>query len=139
MIVLDTNVVSELMRPEPAEPVVSWIASQPATSQYTTTVTQAEILYGIQLLAAGKRRARLLSAADSMFAEDFAGRVLSFGSEAATLYARIAADRRRVGRPISHFDAQIAAIARASGAKVVTRNIADFRGCGIEVVDPWDR
>lgn len=138
MNVLDTNVVSELMRPEPAARVVSWVSSQPATSQYTTTITQAEVLFGIQLLAAGKRRARLLSAAESMFAEDFGGRVLGFGSEAAALYARIAAERRRVGHPISHFDAQIAAIARANGAKVVTRNVADFRGCGIELVDPWN-
>ena len=138
MIVLDTNVLSELMRPEPAEPVVSWVSSQPATSQYTTTVTQAEILYGILLLAAGKRRTRLLGAAESMFAEDFSGRVLSFGSDAAALYARIAADRRRAGHPISHFDAQIAAIARANGAKVVTRNIPDFHGCGVELIDPWD-
>lgn len=137
MIVLDTNVLSELMRPEPAAPVASWVSSQPATSQYTTTVTQAEILYGILLLTAGKRRARLLSAAESMFAEEFAGRVLGFGSDAAALYSRIAADRRRAGRPISHFDAQIAAIARANGAKVVTRNVADFRGCGVELIDPW--
>lgn len=73
-----------------------------------------------------------------MFAGDFAGRVLGFGSEAAALYARIAADRRRAGRPISHFDAQVAAIACANGAKVVTRNIDDFRGCGIELIDPWN-
>lgn len=126
------------MRPEPAETVVSWVSSQPATSQYTTTITQAEILYGILLLATGKRRARLLGAAESMFAEDFAGRVLGFGSDAAALYARIAADRRRAGRPIAHFDAQIAAIARANGAKVATRNLADFRGCGITLVDPWN-
>ena len=138
MIVLDTNVLSELMRPAPAEPVIAWVSARPATSQYTTTVTQAEILYGILLLAAGKRRARLLNAADAMFAEEFAGRVLGFGSDAAALYARIAADRRRVGRPISHFDAQIAAIARANGATVVTRNVADFYGCGVELVDPWN-
>lgn len=138
MIILDTSVVSELMRPEPAQAVVAWVSSHPATSQYTTTITQAEILYGVLLLAAGKRRTRLLSAAQAMFAEDFAGRVLSFGSDAATLYARIAADRRRAGRPISYFDAQIASIARANGAKVVTRNIADFRGCGIALVDPWE-
>jgi predicted nucleic acid-binding protein len=137
MIVLDTNVLSELMRPAPAESVVAWLSSQPATGQYTTTITQAEILYGILLLAAGKRRTRLLGAAESMFAEDFAGRVLGFGSDAAPLYARIAAERRRVGRPISHFDAQIAAIARANGAKLVTRNTADFHGCGIQLVDPW--
>jgi predicted nucleic acid-binding protein len=137
VIVLDTNVLSELMRPEPAEPVVAWVSSQTATSQYTTTITQAEILYGILLLSAGKRRTRLLAAAEAMFAEDFAGRVLGFGSDAAPLYARIAAERRRLGRPISHFDAQIAAIARANGAKVVTRNMADFRGCGVELIDPW--
>jgi predicted nucleic acid-binding protein len=94
-------------------------------------------LYGILLLAAGKRRTRLLSAADAMFAEEFSGRVLSFGSDAAALYARIASERRRAGRPISHFDAQIAAIARANGAKVVTRNVGDFHGCGVAVVDPW--
>jgi len=83
MIVLDTNVLSELMRPEPAAEVVAWVSSQTATSQYTTTITQAEILYGILLLATGKRRTRLLGAAESMFAEDFAGRVLGFGSDAA--------------------------------------------------------
>jgi toxin FitB len=138
VIVLDTNVLSELMRPEPAKAVVTWVSSQPAMSFYTTTVTQAEILYGILLLAAGKRRARLLSAAQAMFAEELAGRVLSFGSDAAALYARIASDRRRAGHPISHFDAQIAAIARANGAKVATRNVADFRGCGVELIDPWD-
>jgi predicted nucleic acid-binding protein len=138
MIVLDTNVLSELMRPEPAEAVVAWITAQPATSQYTTTITQSEILYGILLLPAGKRRARLLNAAESMFAEDFTGRVLGFGSDAAPLYARIAAERRREGRPISHFDAQIAAIARANGAKVVTRNVADFKGCGVALLNPWE-
>jgi predicted nucleic acid-binding protein len=137
VIVLDTNVLSELMRPEPASVVVAWVSSQTATSQYTTTVTQAEVLYGLLLLSAGKRRTRLLGAAEAMFAEDFAGRVLSFGSDAAALYARIAADRRRGGRPISHFDAQIAAIARANGAKLATRNTAEFQGCGVELVDPW--
>jgi predicted nucleic acid-binding protein len=137
VIVLDTNVLSELMRPAPAEAVVAWISSQTAISQYTTTITQAEILYGILLLGAGKRRTHLLGAAESMFAEDFAGRVLGFGADAAPLYARIAADRRRAGRPISHFDAQIAAMARANGAKLVTRNVADFHGCGVELVDSW--
>ena len=137
MIVLDTNVVSELMRAEPTESVSTWVAAQPATSQYTTSITHAEINYGILLLPAGKRRARLLSAANAMFSEDFAGRVLGFGMDAAALYAQIAAERRRNGRPISHIGAQIAAIARANGAKVATRNIADFQGCGVDLIDPW--
>lgn len=137
MIVLDTNVLSELMRPKPAEAVVAWVASNPATSQYTTSITQAEILHGILLLPAGRRRTQLLNAAHGMFAEDFAGRVLGFGSDAAPLYAQIAADRRRAGRPISHFDAQIASIARACGARVATRNVADFGGCGLTLINPW--
>lgn len=138
MIVLDTNVLSELMRPAPAHSVVAFVASRPASSQYTTSITQAEILHGILLLPGGRRRARLLSAAIAMFAEDFAGRVLAFGGDAALSYAQIAADRRRAGKPISHFDAQIAAIARSCGASVVARNVHDFEGCGVTVVNPWE-
>jgi predicted nucleic acid-binding protein len=139
MIVLDTNVLSELMRPEPAEAVVAYVAAQPASSQYTTSITQAEILHGILLLASGRRRARLLAAATAMFVEDFAGRVLAFGSEAATHYAEIAANSRRAGRPVSHFDAQIAAIARSCGATVATRNVEDFEGCDVPIVNPWGK
>ena len=138
MIVLDTNVLSELMKPAPIERVVRWMAAQPATSLYTTTVTQAEILHGVMLLPAGRRRNAVEAAAEAMFKEEFAGRVLSFGSDAARLYARIAAERRRAGRPISHFDAQIAAITRATGAAVATRNVADYDGCGVKVINPWE-
>jgi predicted nucleic acid-binding protein len=137
MILLDTNVLSELMRPEPTDLVVRWISERPAGSLYTTSITQAEILHGILLLPAGRRRVRLQAAAEAMFAEDFMGRVLGFGPEAALPYARIAAERRRVGRPISHFDAQIAAIARSAGASVATRNLPDFEGCGVPVLNPW--
>ena len=137
MIILDTNVVSELMRPAPAAGVVRWAASQPAHSLYTTSITQAEILHGILLLPAGRRRRALEQAAHAMFAEDFADRILAFGSEAAGPYARIAAERRKAGRPISQFDAQIAAIARARGARVATRNVSDYEGCGIDMIDPW--
>lgn len=138
MIVLDTNVVSELMKPAPAKKVIDWVASKAATSLYITSITQAEILHGILLLPAGKRRKAIELAAEAMFEEDFDGRILPFGSDAAFQYAEIAAERRKRGQPISHFDAQIAAISRASSATVGTRNVADFIHCGIEVVNPWD-
>ena len=138
MILLDTNVVSELMKSAPAEAVVGWTAAQPASSLYTTSITQAEIFHGIMLLPSGKRRRAIEDAAQAMFSEEFDGRILAFGSEAALPYARIAADRRRAGRPISGFDAQIAAIARTVGAMIATRNVADFSDCGVEVVNPWD-
>lgn len=138
MIVLDTNVVSEFMKPVPVKKVMDWVASKAATSLYITSITQAEILHGILLLPAGKRRKAIELAAEAMFEEDFDGRILPFGSDAAFLYAQIAADRRKRGQPISHLDAQIAAISRASGATVGTRNVADFIHCGIEVVNPWD-
>ena len=138
MIVLDTNVISELMRPRPADSVVAWISAQPSASQYTTTITQAEILYGILQLPAGRRRNGLRDAAEAMFTEDFAGRLLGFGSDAALAYAQIASDRRRRGRPISHFDAQIAAIVRTHGGTLVTRNVSDFQGCALALVNPWE-
>lgn len=137
MIVLDTNVVSELMKPAPAKKVVDWIAAKTAASLYITSITQAEILHGILLLPVGKRRKAIDLAAQAMFDEDFEGRILPFASDAASLYAEIAADRRKRGRPISHFDAQIAAISRASAATVATRNVADFTHCGVELVNPW--
>jgi predicted nucleic acid-binding protein len=137
MIILDTNVLSELMKPAPAPIVIDWIGAQPVTSLYTTSITQAEILHGILLLPPGRRRRGLEAAATAMFAEDFGGRVLGFDADAAPPYARIASDRRRAGRPISHFDAQIAAIARATGAVLATRNLGDFDGCGLSLVDPW--
>lgn len=139
MIILDTNVLSELMKPAPARGVVDWMAGQPATNLYTSSITQAEILHGLLLLPPGRRRRALEAAATAMFAEDFAGRVLGFGTDAAQPYAQIATDRRRAGRPISHFDAQIAAIARFTGAAIATRNTPDFVGCGVTLIDPWRR
>jgi predicted nucleic acid-binding protein len=137
VIVLDTNVVSELMRPAPSTRVVSWVGSQSASSLYVTTLTHAEILYGVLLLPAGRRRNAIESAAVGLFETEFAGRILSFDSAAAALYARVASDRRRSGRPISHFDAQIASITRANRATLATRNAKDFERCGIRLIDPW--
>ena len=137
MIILDTNVLSELMRPKPSPGVVRWVGNQPEAELFTTTITEAEIFYGIELLAKGKRRGELLEAADAMFAEDMAGRIFSFESDSARVFSRIAATRRALGKPISHADAQIAAIARVRRAKLATRNVADFQDCGIDVIDPW--
>jgi predicted nucleic acid-binding protein len=137
VIVLDTNVVSELMRAAPSPEVVRWVATHPSASLYTTALTEAEILHGARLLPPGKRRNGIELAAGAMFDQDFAGRVLPFERDAARSSARIAADRRRAGRPISQFDAQIAGIVAAVGGVLATRNTADFEACGIELVDPW--
>ena len=109
MIVLDTNVLSEVMRPLPTAKVLRWLATHPASRLFTTTITQAEILYGLELLPKGKRRAALESAVEAMFEEDFAGRILPFDSDAARVFPQIAASRRALGRHITQWDAQIAA------------------------------
>lgn len=137
MIILDTNVLSELMRPAPAERVVRWIAARPAVALFTTTVTEGELHYGVELLPVGKRRLQLEVALRAIFEEDLAARVLPFDSAAARVFGQIASARRQAGRPISHADAQIAAIARSRGAEIATRNVADFEGCDVRVLDPW--
>jgi predicted nucleic acid-binding protein len=138
VIVLDTNVLSELMKPTPSPRVLAWIAKQSAAELFTTSITEGEIFYGLELLTKGKRREGLLAAAEAMFAEDFAGRVLEFESDAARAFSKIGAHRRTLGRPISHADAQIAAITQVRGATLATRNVMDFGDCGLEVVDPWN-
>ena len=139
MIVLDTNVISELLRVEPSPQVARWIVSQPASELYTTAVTEAEIRVGVTTMPTGKRKAQLQATVDQTLAQVFAGRILAFDSVAAVVYAEISANRRAIGRPISQFDAQIAAIARASGAEaLVTRNVADFANLNITLINPWD-
>ncbi len=123
--------------PQPSPRVAAWVAKQPATELYTTSITEAEIFYGIELLTKSKRREGLFAAAEAMFAEDLAGRIFGFDSDAARVFSKIAAHRRALGRPISHADAQIAAIAQVRGAKLATRNIADFVDCDLELIDPW--
>ena len=137
MIVLDTSVLSELLRPAPETRVMAWLDEQPRASLFTSAVTQGEILYGIRLMPDGQRRKKLWDAAVAIFVEDFSGRVLSFDGDAANYYADIGASRRAAGRPISQFDAVIAAITRSRGAILATRNAKDFDGCDIEVVNPW--
>jgi hypothetical protein len=137
MIVLDTNVVSELMKSAPEPAVMAWIDAIPGAALFLSAVTQAENLYGVALVPEGKRREGLALAARTAFETYFRGRILPFDSEAAEAFAALAAGRRRAGRPISHADAQIAAIARSRGAALATRNVPDFEGCGVEIVDPW--
>lgn len=139
MHLLDTNVISELMRPEPDGQVTSWISRQPGGSLFTTAISEAELRYGLVLLPTGQRRTLLTQAFNQMMEEDFAGRILPFDRSAARAYADIVASRRRRGRPISQFDAQIAAIARSRDAGVVTRNDRDFSDCGLTVFNPWTR
>ncbi len=137
MIILDTNVVSELMRAVPAAVVVDWVAGQAASNLYLSTVSEAELRYGIEILPIGARRDRLLIDVEGMLREDFAGRVLPFDSAAARAYALVAAARRAERRSVDHADCQIAAIALSRGASVATRNEDDFVGSGIEVINPW--
>lgn len=135
--ILDTNVLSELIRPKPAEAVVNWVAHRPAVDIYITAITQAEILYGVRLLPDGKRRKTLERAVEEMFSVDFTNRILPFDPAAATVYAEVASVRRKLGQPISQFDAQIAAIVKSRKATLATRNETDFAHCGIAVTNPW--
>lgn len=138
MIVFDTNVVSELMKSSRSPAVVAWMSLQQPDDLFTTTITVAEVLYGIEILPKGKRRDQFLRQAEGVFGDDFGGRILSFDESAAHEYSRIASERRRRGRPIPLADAQIAAVTRANGATLATRNTDDFEGCGVRLVNPWE-
>jgi predicted nucleic acid-binding protein len=138
LIILDTNVLSELMRATFDPAVFAWAAAQPRRSIYTKSVNKAEILYGIAALSRERRRTALEDAAESVFSEDFAGRVLPFDADAAGRYAEIVAACRRAGGPIEGFDAQIAAIAAHRGAELATRDSHRFADCGVVLIDPWN-
>jgi predicted nucleic acid-binding protein len=136
VIVLDTNVVSELMRATPSPEVVAWMRDQPTGSLLTTAVTVAEIRYGLERLPNGRRSAELRRIADETLGA-FAGQVLPFDLDAANRYGVLVAERERASRPMSALDAQIAAICLSRGASLATRNVKDFAGTGVEVQDPW--
>jgi predicted nucleic acid-binding protein len=137
MIVLDTNVISELMRPEPSPAVAAWVAQQPNRSLYTTSINEAELHYGIERMPDGRRRHAFAAAVEALLAEEFAGRVLSFGVGAARRYGEIVALRREAGTPIDAFDALIAATASVAGAAIATRDMGGFEGCGLRLINPW--
>ena len=134
---LDTNVLSELLRAAPDPNVLAWFAGQASETMFISAVAQAEMILGARLMPAGKRRAALQAALGAMFSEDFAGRILPFDSAAVPAYVEVVSTRRAAGRPISQFDAQIAAIALHAGAKLATRNVNDFENCGVSMVNPW--
>ncbi len=139
MIVLDTNVISELTRGAPDPGVLSWLDALPVGEVATTAVTAAELRYGVARLPAGHRKRELTMAVRGLLNDDFYGRVLPFDERASARYADIVADRERLGRPIGVADALIAAICRDLGATLATRNTADFEETGIELVNPWER
>ena len=137
MTIIDTNVLSETLKPAPSQTVLRWLRAKEPSSVFMTVITQAELLSGVELLPDGKRRMRLQEAVRQILTQQFSGRILAFDEAAAREYATIVASRRAVGRPISEFDASIAAIARSHGAAVATRDTADFDRCGIKLINPW--
>jgi len=139
VIVLDTNVLSELIRPETDARVAAWVAAQRRAELCTTAISEAELAYGLALLPKGRRRDALAQAVARLLGEGLGGRVLPFDRAAAAVYGEFAARRRAAGRPAATADAQIAAVARARGASLLaTRDAGGFEGCQVRLVDPWD-
>jgi predicted nucleic acid-binding protein len=137
VIILDTNVISALMRSEPDPAVVRWLDALPPESLWTTAITVFEVRLGLEVLAAGRRRQLLEPAFAAALEEDFAGRVLPFDQAAAQAAGRIAAERRRAGKTVEVRDVQIAGIATARKSAVATRNRRHFEGLGVDLLDPW--
>ena len=137
MILLDTNVVSELMRTAPEPAVVRWMNHQPSSLVHLAAVSIAEIRYGIRILPRGHRRDDLQHRFARFVSSGFAERVLDFDWDAASLYGEIVGSRREIGRPISVVDGQIAAVARGRRCQLATRNVTDFEACGLELINPW--
>ena len=138
MIVLDTNVVSEPFKAKPAEAVKNWLSRQDPRLLFITAITQAEIFYGLEILPPGKRRAALTQAVERIIFEEFASRILPFDENAARAYSKIVAARQTLGRPISQFDAMIAAITVAHKATLATRDTDGFTHCGVDLINPFN-
>jgi predicted nucleic acid-binding protein len=135
---LDTNVLSETMKPRPAAAIAAWMRAQPLRSLFTAAICQAEILAGIAIMPIGRHRAELEAMALAIFSQDFDGRILPFDAQAASAYAELFAVRRQIERPIETADLIVAATARAHGAAVVTRDTSGFEGCGLTLINPWE-
>ena len=139
MVILDTNVISEVLLPAPNPAVSAWFAAQNSADVYTTSISEAELLFGVELLPHGKRRNHLANAVTEIIRDDFGEQVLPFNRAAAQAYATIKAGRQKAGRKIRSLDGQIAAIAQSVGADVATRNVAHFENCGINIINPWEK
>jgi toxin FitB len=137
MFLLDTNVLSAMMSSEVVSGIATWVAQQRPEALFTASICQAEILAGLAIMPAGRRRQALEAAARAIFLEDFEDRVLPFDMHAADFYAELFAVRRRMGRPTTTADLMIASIARSRDASVVTRDIGGFEGCGLMLINPW--
>lgn len=137
MVVLDTNVISELFKVAPDPEVMAWVAGLPGEGLFTTAVTRSELLFGLYRMPEGRRRNELLQGVTRLFEQKLAGHVLAYDDAAADAHAEIAAARQAQGRPVGQSDMMIAGISRSRGATLATRNLRDFEGCGITLVDPW--
>lgn len=138
MIVIDTNVVSELMRREPDVSVVRWFRDQDDAEMVLTAISEGELRLGAAVLPDGRRKSDIIARIDKMVVHHFGKQVLAFDSEAAEVYAVVVASRRASGRPIAMADAQIASIAFVHDAAVATRDVRDFEDCGIALINPWE-
>lgn len=138
MIVLDTNVISEVMRPQPEPRVVTWLRAQPIQELASTTITLAEIGVGLARMPESRRRFNLETKFQSFVSRGLGPRIFGFDAAAAAVYGEMVVVRERAGRPLSGFDGLIAAVARVRGTAIATRNVDDFTGCGVPIVNPWD-
>jgi len=138
MILLDTNIISEMMKPIPNARVINWIDQQNVTQLFITAITIAEISYGLNVLPKGNRRSVLENAFNKAIKESFMHRILLFDDNAAHFYGKIMGERKKLGRPMSILDGQIAAIARTCESVIATRNINDFENCGLQLINPFD-
>ena len=138
MIVLDTNIISEMMKSIPSPLVVAWIDQQNVDELFITTITIAEIVYGLKTLPTSKRRTTLEDAFYKTITQSFESRILFFNELSAHCYGKLMAVRKNIGKPMSILDGQIAAIAQDSGFAVATRNIRDFSDCGLDLINPFE-
>ena len=138
MIILDTNIISEMMKSLPSQNLMTWVDQQNVNELFVTTITIGEIVYGLNALPSGNRRKMLEDAFNLTMSGAFEYRVLDFDALSAHRYGRLMADRKKMGKPLSILDGQIAAIAHVNGFKIATRNICDFSDCGLELIDPFE-
>lgn len=139
MIILDTNIISEIMRPAPEARVRAWLRKQPLNLLATTAITVGEIRYGLGRMPTGRRKRHLQERFQSFLACGFSNRILAFDADAAEAYSIIVVEREQVGQPIDAFDAMIAAIAQTNSASVATQDVTGFEGCGVVIINPWNK